>query len=671
MVRSNRRLCISLAAFSASALFLTSVVILNSTVTTTIASPTADESADALSYGVVIDAGSSGSRLFVYVWPPHSGDDRDLLQIRPLLNPVDGKPIVKKTSPGLSSLNFAPNNATNYLRPLLDYAAEHIPKAKQRDTLVFVLATAGLRLLPERQSFALLENLRQNLPRLYDFIILPEQIALIPGKWEGIYSWIAVNYVLGQFDRKQKSGSHAQPGVVPVLIGGRQFYRKATVGMIDMGGGSVQIAFEIDQNKNLPPGAAELLADIDLGHGKASVHHRYRLYVTTFLGLGANSAKRSYERMLRQKVKEIEEEEMRAQSYHHQPDEWSRKRRRPTQLADPCLPRNRTKVLYVETTRAWSPSHRPKVVGTRLGTGDFMACYRRLVPLLAKDNACPYAPCSMNGVFQPDLDFSKVTFYGFSEIWYGTNDILGIGGPYDYSRFRKSSQKYCETNWNTLLRRYRNGQFPHADKARVKTQCFKSAWMAAVIHDGFGFPRDPRPGMSRFEPPLPSPTLRRSAGNIDAPDAGAQLITVQEINGAEVQWTLGALLFLMRKFALANSVPNTAKRVSPSSFKKQVLFGSWLPERASRQHPVSFLVLFLLLGCLLGCYMCCRLLVVSNTGRRWRRRLNGSWGGDGSGSGPFSSTAVFALAREWWPVGNLNRCFRQRVFRRFAQDRIV
>lgn len=53
----------------------------------------------ALSYGVVVDCGSSGSRVFVYVWPPHNGDPHDLLDIRQMRD-RGSRPVVKKIKPG-------------------------------------------------------------------------------------------------------------------------------------------------------------------------------------------------------------------------------------------------------------------------------------------------------------------------------------------------------------------------------------------------------------------------------------------------------------------------------------------------------------------------------------------------------------------------------------------
>lgn len=57
----------------------------------------------ALNYGIVVDCGSSGSRVFVYYWPPHNGNPHTLLDIRQMRD-SDRKPVVKKIKPGKNSI---------------------------------------------------------------------------------------------------------------------------------------------------------------------------------------------------------------------------------------------------------------------------------------------------------------------------------------------------------------------------------------------------------------------------------------------------------------------------------------------------------------------------------------------------------------------------------------
>lgn len=61
-----------------------------------------DVSNPALNYGVVVDCGSSGSRVFVYYWPPHNGNPHTLLDIRQMRD-RQHVPVVKKIKPGESS----------------------------------------------------------------------------------------------------------------------------------------------------------------------------------------------------------------------------------------------------------------------------------------------------------------------------------------------------------------------------------------------------------------------------------------------------------------------------------------------------------------------------------------------------------------------------------------
>ena len=51
---------------------------------------------------------------------------------------------------------------------------------------------------------------------------------VIDGRMEGVYGWIAVNYMLGRFDH-----NFVEPN------------RQPTVGALDMGGASTQITYEV------------------------------------------------------------------------------------------------------------------------------------------------------------------------------------------------------------------------------------------------------------------------------------------------------------------------------------------------------------------------------------------------------------------------------------------
>ena len=54
----------------------------------------------------------------------------------------------------------------------------------------------------------LLEDLFNDIVRDYQFQIEKTHIQVISGKLEGIYSWIAINYVLGRFQNNQTNASN-------------------------------------------------------------------------------------------------------------------------------------------------------------------------------------------------------------------------------------------------------------------------------------------------------------------------------------------------------------------------------------------------------------------------------------------------------------------------------
>jgi len=209
-----------------------------------------------LHYAVVIDAGSSGSRAYLYSWPDHSGDPHELLKISPMTDEGKGRgnPLYKKVSPGISSLSSHPQDALEYITPLLEFAERHIPSSKWSETPLYILATAGMRLLEKSRQEEIIRRLREGVHGRFKFLFPEGNLEVITGKQEGIYQWLAINYVLGKFDhgdpdelvalKEEEDGVNEDLGSV-AREGGNLVLRPRTVGALDMGGASMQIAMEI------------------------------------------------------------------------------------------------------------------------------------------------------------------------------------------------------------------------------------------------------------------------------------------------------------------------------------------------------------------------------------------------------------------------------------------
>ncbi|XP_069140277.1 ectonucleoside triphosphate diphosphohydrolase 7-like isoform X2 [Argopecten irradians] len=476
-------------------------------------------------YGIVIDCGSSGSRIYVYFWPPHSGNARDLLNIQQLMGP-DGKPVVKKITPGLDKLEDTPEKANEYIRPLLQFAASYIPKEQHKETLLFILATAGMRMIPAAAQKAIFNDLKTDIAEEFPFVISDSNLEVISGKLEGVYAWIAVNYALHKFDH----GEDEHP-LVAVEVSGqpakKTHIRRRTVGMIDMGGGSMQIAYEAtSKSTSIPP---HRVVEFNLGCQQNDFDHTYRVYVSTFLGYGANEARDRYEALLTSNADHSNITQKRGETagnstadshYNHHHGKMV--------LPDPCLPPG----MFFEHDDDKGHTHFFR------GTGDYVECQKGVYPLLNLTTPCEKEACSMNGVHQPDIDFTKSEFYGFSEFWYTMEDVFSKGGLYIKDDFKKEAQEFCSTKWTTLQSRKEQKLYPKADDERMKLECFKAAWMTTVLHHGLKFPETYR-----------------------------QLHSVNLINNRDIQWTLGALIHRTRYLPLREVERFEAQHAQLSSLK--------------------------------------------------------------------------------------------------------
>uniref|UniRef100_A0A3B5LX14 nucleoside-triphosphate phosphatase n=1 Tax=Xiphophorus couchianus TaxID=32473 RepID=A0A3B5LX14_9TELE len=376
----------------------------------------------ALNYGIVVDCGSSGSRVFVYYWPPHNGNPHTLLDIRQMRD-SDSQPVVKKIKPGISTLANTPSKASDYLEPLLSFAAAHVPKSKHKETPLYILCTAGMRLLPDSQQAAILEDLVMDVPLEFDFLFSRSHAEVISGKQEGVYAWIGINFVLGRFDHPDEvevtTGSENQPPIS----------RRRTVGIMDMGGASLQIAYEVPGEE----AGKSVLAEFNLGCDVEQTQHVYRVYVTTFLGFGGNMARQRYEDQLANST---------ISKNRFLTTETGLSEEKP--YLDPCLPVSMSDTI----TRG---NH---TVYLR-GQGDWSRCQEAVRPFLGLHNGT----MSPRGIYQAPINFSNSEFYGFSEFFYCMEDVLRIGGQYNSDKYAQAAKEYCTTKWSTLKQRLDNQLF--------------------------------------------------------------------------------------------------------------------------------------------------------------------------------------------------------------------
>ncbi|KAB1216410.1 Apyrase 1 [Morella rubra] len=210
------------------------------------------------SYAVIFDAGSSGSRVHVFCFDQHL----DLLPIGKDLE------LFQQITPGLSAYADNPREAANSLITLLDQAQSVVPKDLRSKTPVRVGATAGLRALEGDTSDRILQAVRDLLKHRSTLKFEPNGVAVIDGTQEGSFQWVTINYLLGNLGREYSN----------------------TVGVVDLGGGSVQMAYAISETD---AAKAPRVSDGEDMYVKEMylMGRKYYLYVHSYLHYGLLAAR--------------------------------------------------------------------------------------------------------------------------------------------------------------------------------------------------------------------------------------------------------------------------------------------------------------------------------------------------------------------------------------------
>ncbi|GFY80723.1 apyrase 1 [Actinidia rufa] len=127
--------------------------------------------------------------------------------------------------PGLSAYAKDPKAAADSLLPLLEKAQSVIPQELRSKTPVRVGATAGLRQLEGDTSDKILQAVRDLLKDKSTLESKSDSVVVLDGTQEGAYQWMTINYLRGDLGKNYPN----------------------TVGVVDLGGGSVQMAYAISK----------------------------------------------------------------------------------------------------------------------------------------------------------------------------------------------------------------------------------------------------------------------------------------------------------------------------------------------------------------------------------------------------------------------------------------
>ncbi|KAG0599291.1 hypothetical protein M758_12G140900 [Ceratodon purpureus] len=366
-------------------------------------------------YAVIFDAGSTGSRVHVYAF------DKDLQLVK--LDSGELEVLVRK-KPGLSSYALNPKAGAESLQSLLKVALEAVPADQQSTTPVLLGATAGLRLLPGNQSHNLLNEvdiLLQNSA----FKFKSEWVSIIDGTQEGSYQWVTVNYLLNHLGKVYDQ----------------------TVGTVDLGGGSVQMAYALsDEDSSKAPepkdGEQAYIRKMNL------MGVSYNLYVHSYLNYGLLAARAEV-------LKRVGESE-----------------------TCPCLGKG-YEGSYIYGGQSFNATASPD-------GGDYGKCNDLVVEALNADAACESIQCTFGGVWSggggDGIKSLVVASYFFDRALDAgiIKDAEALEAEVKPSDYEDAAKKICSLSVGELATEY-----PHVEQDTREFLCMDLTYEYTLLTTGF------------------------------------------------------------------------------------------------------------------------------------------------------------------------------------------
>ncbi|KAK3325487.1 nucleoside phosphatase GDA1/CD39 [Apodospora peruviana] len=402
-------------------------------------------------YVLMIDAGSTGSRIHVYKFnncgvTPELEDE----VLFKMTEKIEGK------SSGLSAYKDDPEAAAKSLDPLLEAALEKVPDKLKGCSPIAVKATAGLRLVGKEKSDKILQAVRHRLETAYPFPVVSDEqqgVSIMDGSNEGVYAWITTNYLLGK-------------------IGGPDHSETAAV--FDLGGGSTQIVFEPRFEGLTTGGMPDKLAEGDHKYDLNFGGRHFTLYQHSHLGYGLMSAREAVFATLVNDIHEI----------HEKDRSWMEK-----PVVNPCFAPGMSKSVKVLMGDGHALGAELQLNMTGPSVPAPAQCRHLAERILKKEAHCELAPCSFNGIHQPSIakTFDKEDIY-FLSYFYDRTKELGMPDSFTLREMHDLAATVCggENSWDVF------SSVPKALEALRDRpeECLDLNFMLALTHTGYEMPID-------------------------------------------------------------------------------------------------------------------------------------------------------------------------------------
>jgi len=351
-------------------------------------------------FAVIVDAGSSGSRIYVYQYD--SGREVPNLE---QIQRTNGKSWNYKKEPGISSLAGRLGDVKAYVNDLLQHLKDEtkssFPPDSWKSTPFMWFATAGMRLLPAKKANDLTNKIREvaNDKSVVPFRFTDRWARTLSGEEEGAFAWISLNYLNGYFTKDDVKD----------------------FGVVETGGASSQMTF---------------LSTGNILSNKFNViinRKFYPLYTHSFLYFGQDQIRK---RIFRNECTCV---------HGNQNDCRTPCRGHPNaKVKSACLLKN-----YVKDVEITVDDQTYKV--TMIGTGDPAQCTTEMDYLFRSDYTCFTRPCSFAGIYQPPFGTNR-KFYGTSAIRYALKGIgvLETKQTVTWPEMKKAADKYCKKSKDSL-----------------------------------------------------------------------------------------------------------------------------------------------------------------------------------------------------------------------------